>query len=128
MKKKNHLLLLKLGGAEKVCIWVRDSVFNGSWHKMLAHIRTRGSEEQKHDIPIIKRLMAYEKKYGVNLNDMQEEDKEEIVKNIDRKKKKLSEVILGICQLSDLSPRDVKNVLEVLLFFIDKQLKGKTKS
>jgi len=41
----------------------------------------------------------------------------------DARKKKLSEVILEICQLSNLSPSDVKNVLEVLTVMIDREIK-----
>ena len=46
----------------------------------------------------------------------------------DERKKKLSEVILGICQLSSLSLSDVKNVLEVLTIMVNRQIKKRKKA
>ena len=67
---KKHRLILKLGVAEKLCVLLRDKQFDGSWETMLRWIRTDGSAEQRaEDIPRIRRLMAYEKKHGVTLQD-----------------------------------------------------------
>jgi hypothetical protein len=43
------------------------------------------------------------------------------MKILDEKKKKLADVILGISQLSGLSPADVKNVLDVLSHLLGEQ-------
>lgn len=69
MKDKEHHLILKLGGAEYIAIQIRDKLFNGSWEKMLEWIRKEGSNEQKKDILMIKKLINYEKRYDINLND-----------------------------------------------------------
>lgn len=110
-----------------MCIHIRDTLFDGSWNKMLKFIKEKGSIQQRTDIPRIKKLMTYEKKYGVNLNQMGdgEAGSAKKLKPIDQKKKKLSEDLLKKCELSGLSPRHTKNVLEVLLYFIDKQIKAK---
>lgn len=67
---KKHRLRLTLGTAEKLCVLLREKQFGGSWQTMLQWIRTDGSAKQRaDDIPRIRRLMAYEKKYGVRLKD-----------------------------------------------------------
>ena len=67
---KKHRLILTLGTAEKLCVLLRDKQFDGSWDKMLQWIRTEGSHKQRsEDIPRIHRLMRYEKKNGVRLED-----------------------------------------------------------
>ena len=123
---RKHTLLLKLGTAETICVWTRDLVFDGSWEKMLKFIRERGSASQKKDdVPIIKRLLAYEKKYGVNISEMVEKQGAvggKSLKPLDAKKLKLMNEMLSVCQHSGLSPRTVKNVLEVLLHLIGKQI------
>lgn len=67
---KRHRLILKLGFAEQLCVFLRDKQFNGSWTTMLRWIRAHGSATQRaEDIPRIQRLRAYEKQYGVRLKD-----------------------------------------------------------
>lgn len=70
MQDREHRLILKLGAPEEICLQIREKLFDGSWSKFLKHIKEKGSAEQKRDdIPIIKKLMQYEERYGVNLLD-----------------------------------------------------------
>lgn len=42
---------------EELARMINESVFNGDWEKQIEWIEKYGSQEQKEDIPLIKRLM-----------------------------------------------------------------------
>ena len=121
-----HRLLLKLGFAEKMCVSLRDSMFEGSWQKMQQFIRTQGSESQKQDdLPRIERLMACEQQYGVNLRDLVEPPDTALARALkprELKKAKLINNLLEVCQRSGLPPKEVQRVLEALRPLIEKPL------